>query len=153
VFLKGSLFRHIDSACPCQNSTVSGSYQNAIRRYLAIKFVNYQIKPAQSNPIHRSYRAIAWIAITLELDPLPETCTLLHVYSPKVKDGFYASQHPSIPASGFAGLDTSRVAFLYQLHYVSLSAFKPFIVSAICSGVSFRPHANLKRDINITTEI
>jgi hypothetical protein len=38
------------------------------------------------------------------LDPLPETCTLLRVYSPKVKDGFYASQHPSIPASGFAGL-------------------------------------------------
>ncbi|MDX9787284.1 MAG: hypothetical protein RBT11_10930 [Desulfobacterales bacterium] len=37
-------------------------------------------------------------------NPLPETCTLLRVYSPKVKDGFYASQHPSIPASGFAGL-------------------------------------------------
>jgi hypothetical protein len=31
------------------------------------------------------------------IDPLPETCTLLRVYSPKVKDGFYASQHPVLP--------------------------------------------------------
>ena len=38
------------------------------------------------------------------LTPLSETGALLRVYSPKVNDGFYASQHPSIPASGFAGL-------------------------------------------------
>jgi hypothetical protein len=44
------------------------------------------------------------------LYPLPETCTLLHVHSPKLKDGFYASQHPSIPASGLAGLGhTARI--------------------------------------------
>jgi hypothetical protein len=36
------------------------------------------------------------------LGPLPETCTLLRVYSPKVKDGFMlpsipAFQHPALP--------------------------------------------------------
>jgi hypothetical protein len=33
----------------------------------------------------------------LLLGPLPETGTLLRVYSPKVKDGFYAFQHPALP--------------------------------------------------------
>ncbi|MDX9786275.1 MAG: SDR family NAD(P)-dependent oxidoreductase [Desulfobacterales bacterium] len=50
-----------------------------------------------------------WVGTRLgPFGPLPETCTLLRVYSPKVKDGFYASRHPSIPASGFAGLGRER---------------------------------------------
>jgi hypothetical protein len=51
---------------------------------------------------------IATYCVSRELDPLPETCTPLRLYSSKVKDGVYASQHSSIPASGFAGLGARR---------------------------------------------